>query len=308
MERYRFSDWLITLEIIIIGLAEAAHLCGLFFGWPFSRCTLLLGGLVLAAGVVGICFWAVRQKSGSVGRRRKAPLGRDKPMGAERAVGGLELFLYALFLLLVLSQLIFIRIGDTVYMERDMTVETVGSFLAADGIYRVNPMTGLPYQVGMPLRLKILCLPTLYGSLCRATGFDLVTVVRFIVPEITLISSYAAFSALGHCLFPQDRKRHACFLAVAALLIWTGIYGYGTEGFNLLCYGWRGEAIRNCVLIPWLVSLLLRRKWPGVVLCILAEACMVWTLYGGGVCAALTLGMAGAGLCCRAYSGKEHGK
>lgn len=308
MERYGFSDWLITAEIIIIGLAEAAHLCGLFLGWPFFRCAQLFGGLVLAAAAGCLCaklLWGRRQRGG---RKDTPKIGPIRKPSSKNAMGSPESLLYVLFFLLVLSQLIFIRMGDTVYMERDMTVETVGSFLAADGIYRVNPMTGLPYEAGMPLRLKILCLPTLYGSLCKATGFAPAEVVRFIVPEITLISSYAAFSALGHCLFPKDKKRHACFLAVAALLLWTGIYGYGTEGFNLLCYGWRGEAIRNCVLVPWLVSLLLRRKWKGAVLCILAEACMVWTLYGCGVCGALTVGMAGAGLCRRAYFRKEHAK
>ena len=308
MEKYRFSDWLITAEIIIIGLAEAAHLCGLFFGWSFSRCALVLWGLALAAVLFGLClrFAAGRRRRG--GRRAGAHPAPDKPLRTERAMDGAETVLYGVFLLLAVSQLIFIRMGNTFYVGRDITVETVGSFLAADGIYQVNPMTGLPYQTGMPLRLKILCLPTLYGSICRLTGFDPAMVVRFLVPEITLISSYAAFSALGRCLFSQDGRKRACFLAVTALLFWTGIGGYGTEGFNLLCYGWRGEAIRNCVLVPWLVSLLLRRNWKAAVLCVLAEACMVWTLYGCGVCGALWIGMAAAMLCHRAFCRKERAK
>lgn len=298
METHRFSDWLITSEIIMIGLTEAVHLCGLLFDWPFSRCALLLGVAAGAALVFGI--WAMRRHKGRKGRSGKG-LRTYRGVAPQEAIGGREGFLYALFVFVVLSQLIFIRMGNTVYVERDMTAETVGSFLTADGIYRVNPMTGFPYQAGIPFRIKILCLPTLYAGMCRVTGFEPATVVQFIVPEITLISCYAAFSALGRCLFPRNRKKQACFLVAAAFLVWTGSYGFGMDGFNLLCCGWRGETIRNCVLVPWLLSLFLRRKWKSAVLCILAEACIVWTLYGFGVCAALMLGMAAAQLCCKTF-------
>lgn len=308
METHRLSDWFITSEIIMIGLAEAVHLCGLLFDWPFIWCALLLGTAAVAALVLGLCIRAMRRH-----KERKSRGGRGfgayrQAFAPREAIDGRDILLYALFLFAVLSQLIFIRMGNTVYVERDMTAETVGSFLAADGIYRVNPMTGFPYQAGMPFRIKILCLPTLYAGMCKVTGFDPAAVVQFIVPEITLISCYAAFSALGRCLFPQDPKKRACFLVAAAFLVWTGSYGFGMDGFNLLCCGWRGETIRNCVLVPWLLSLCLRRKWKSAALCILAEACIVWTLYGFGVCVALMLGMAAAQQCCKALSGKERGR
>lgn len=308
METHRFSDWFITSEIIMIGLTEGVHLCGLLFGWTFSRCALFLGAAAGAALAFGLCIRIIKRH-----KRRKSRDGRGfyacrQAFVPQEAIGGGEGLLYALFLFEVLSQLIFIRMGNTVYVERDMTAETVGSFLAADGIYRVNPMTGLPYQAGMPFRIKILCLPTLYAGICRVTGFDPATVVQFIVPEITLISCYAAFSALGRCLFPQDQKKRACFLVAAAFLVWTGSCGFGMDGFNLLCCGWRGETIRNCVLAPWLLSLCLRRKWKSAALCVLAEACIVWTLYGFGVCVALMLGMAAAQQCCKALSGKGRGR
>lgn len=47
--------------------------------------------------------------------------------------------------------------------------------------------------------------------------------------------------------------------------------------------------IRAAVLLPYLFSCLLERKYLGAVLCILAEACMVWTVYGAGVCLLATV-------------------
>lgn len=301
--RFGFSDWFIMAEIVVIGITEAVHLCGLLFGWSISRCAWLLAAAVLTAALLGAGALA----AGRIRGRRSA--GRRQSIGltAQQGISTQESLLYVLFFLLALSQLIFIRMGDTVYVDRDMTVETVGSFLAADGIYRVNPMTGLSYQSGLPSRLKILCLPTLYAGFCRITGLDPVTVVRFIVPEVTLISSYAAFSVLGRCLFARNRRSRALFLTAVSLLVWAGIYGYGMDGLNLLCRGWRGETVRNMVLMPWLLSLCLRKKWKCTVLCILAEACIAWTLYGFGVCTVAVLGMASAGLAVRAYSGKEQG-
>ena len=44
-----FGDFLIAGEIIIIGLAAAAHLSAIVLGWSFGRCALVFAGLVCAA-------------------------------------------------------------------------------------------------------------------------------------------------------------------------------------------------------------------------------------------------------------------
>lgn len=176
-------------------------------------------------------------------------------------------------------------------------METVGSFLASDGIYQVNPMTGMAYTEGVPLRLKILCLPGLYGSLCRLTGLRPGTVVWRIVPAAVLFGCYTAYALLGKALFPQDRRKRACFLLVVSALLWAGAYSYGMDGFGVLCCGWQGLTIRNCVLLPWLLSLCIRKRWAWAILCVLGEACMVWTFYGCGACLAVAVGMALAQIC-----------
>ena len=110
-----------------------------------------------------------------------------------------------------------------------------------------------------------------------------------VIPVVTLISSYTAFAMLAVSLFPKAgekayREKRASFMTVVSLLMWVGAYQAGVDGFQLLCGGWMGVTIRNLVLLPWLLSLCIRKKWFWAVLCIPAEACIVWTLYGCGVC------------------------
>ena len=117
------------------------------------------------------------------------------------------------------------------------------------------------------------------------------------MPAVILLCSYAAYRALACSLFPREggrRLRRACFMTIVSLLMWTGTYAFGMDGFGLLVCGWRGTSIRNGVLLPWLFSLCIRRKWLWTVLCIAAEACIVWTLYGCGTCLGVTAGMAAA--------------
>lgn len=295
MKKNRFADDLIMGEAVLIGAAETAHLAGVLMDWPFTGCVILFWWLAAVALVVGLLIVMGRSKAArkrAKEQRRRHLLSAD---GGEWALRGLVGVLF-------LSQLLFVCLGENHYRQGDMTIETVGSFLASDGIYRVNPMTGMPYQAGMPLRLEILCLPTLYGSLCRASGLGPGVVAGRIVPVMTLVSCYAAYTALAYSLFPEGtdreggsvRKRRLCFLAAAALLLWAGAYQYGMEGFNLLCCGWRGVSIRGGVLVPWLLSLCIRKKYLCILACILAEACIVWTFYGCGVCLFLALGMAAA--------------
>lgn len=293
MKKYTLGDWLITGEIVIIGLAEVSHLAALFLKLPFTRCALLFGGLAGGVLLVGAVYGGLRMK----GRFE-----RGETPWAQRSWDTPERLLYAAFAAMALSQLCFIGMGNIGYRQGDMTVETVESFLACDGLYQVNPMTGMPYREGIPLRLKILCLPTLYGSICRLTGLRPVTFVQVIVPMAVLLSSYVAFGAVGRALFPGDGRKRACFLLIVSLLLWTGAYRYGMDGFNVLCCGWRGVSVRSGVLLPWTVSLCLRGRWRSAVLCVLAECCLVWTLYGFGACAAVAAGMAMAQWCSHRFA------
>lgn len=326
-ERNTCLDYIIFGGIVLIGLAEAAHLGAVVLGWSFTRCAWLLGGI---AGLCLICVPGfLLYRHGRAGRNRE-PGDKGRTAGSP-GLDGPECVLAAIFAAVAASQLFLICGWDGVFRQGDMMAETVGSFLVSDGIYRVNPMTGAPYTEGIPSRLKVLCLPTLYGSLCKLTGLSPRTVVWRIVPAVTLLASYVSFASLGRCLFgegdveaPQantggipvegapsgtgrkrwDRKKQWCFMAAVSVLIWAGSYAYGMDGFDLLYCGYRGEVIRNMVLMPWLFSLCLRGKWILAFLCILAEACMVWTFYGMGACLFVTVGMALIRLALKTVSGR----
>lgn len=291
MKKYRAGDFLLLGEIIIIGLAAAAHLTALMLGWTFSRCAQFFWGLAGGAFAWGVVFSLYRMRRG----KRVPEKGCYFPKDTDRTVR----CMYGLLAVLFLTQLIFICSSGSGWRRGDMTVETVGSFLAADGLYQVNPMTGLPYTEGLPARLKILCLPTLYGSLCKLTKLSPSILVRKAVPIVMLLSSYTAFAMLACALFPKEtekvQEKRLCFLIVVSLLLWAGAYQYGMDGFSLLCCGWMGVTIRNLVLLPWMISLCIRGKWGEAALCIPAEACITWTLYGCGVCLVFWLGMAVAG-------------
>lgn len=283
-KKYFAADLLPTAAVAVIGIAEVSHLCGAFLDIPFHFCTLLFGALTAGALFLLVLLSTIR----IVKLRREAPrTARTRDAGA--------VVLLILFMLLVFSQIFFLLTNETLYRRGDMTVETVESFLRTDAVYRVNPMTGQAYQQGIPSRLKILCLPTLYGALCSLLGVSSELLVWRVAPVLTLLGCYGAYSVLSRCLFEDDRKRRA-FLIAVALLIWAGSYLYGMDGFGILYTGWRGVTIRNTVLVPWVLSLCMRKKFMPVLLGVIAEACIVWTLYGMGVCLIVAVGMSAAGI------------
>lgn len=296
-KRYYIGDYLLAGGFIIVGLAEAAHLSAVFLGHSFSDCTVLwlaLQAVLLTAAVGhGIVKKSRGTISGEAGR-----LFRTKPGWSDWA-------LCIVFAGIVMSQLVFILSAGDVYRQGDMTVETVNSFLETNEVYSVNPITGRPYTGGIPRRLKILCLPALYGSICRITGLPAQIVVWKLAPVLTLLGCYFAYGILARSLFPDNEKKQGCFLVAVALLLWAGNYMFGIDGFGVLSCGFRGVVIRNAVLLPWLFSLLIRKKRMAALLCIFAEACMVWTFYGLGACAAVTAGMTAAELAVKMYMSRK---
>lgn len=277
-EEFTLCDALLTGGIAVIGVAEAVHLSAVFVHLSLDRCGLLFGGLTGILSLVSLVILLIpyfRKKGSAEGRTLEKPS-----------------LLFLLPALLFLGQAVYILLMGGIYLNGDMTVETVVSFLYTNEVYQVNPMTGAVYQGGIPLRLEILCLPTFYSILCRIFSLEPQTVVWQVVPCVTLVCCYGAFCCVGKTLFPESGKRLACFLSAVAVLFWAGSYAFGMDGYGVLYGGFRGVVIRNTVLIPYLVSLCLRKKWKLAVLCIVAEACLVWTFYGAGICVLLAAGLA----------------
>ena len=291
-KRDSFADITIMYLIMLIGAAEVAHLFGTFFHKSVSGCTMIYGVLAVLSAAVLAAYETFRNRRAAV---------REKALYSLH-----ERLLLAFFVILAVSQILYMVLGKNVYVQGDMTVETVGSFLQTDAFYQVNPMTGQAYKEGLPSRIEILCLPTLYAALSNIFHVKPELLILYTVPVITLLCCYGAYSCLAKALFPDNRSGQLCFLIMTALLIWIGSYGYGMDGFGLLFSGWRGVTIRNTVLIPYAISLCLRKKYFYLPLCALAELCIVWTLYGLGACLPVVLGMGLVGfLRRRQAAGKE---
>lgn len=316
------ADRLIVGFLVEIGLAEVVHLAAVVLGRSFSDAVFLFetGMVVLGFVSLGVWLWQRREAGNDLGRsgtfRRSGGSGRAGASGRDgrsgkagrhRRAGKAGMFsgsdvtpvtvgLFLVFALLVIYQIVTITSGDYIYRAGDMTVETVESFLETDGVYQVNPLTGRPYEGGIPFRIQILCLPTLYGILCQIFGLPATKLVWELIPLHTLLMSYLAFGRLAHALLTEEKRRgrveRLLFMVLTAAVLCVGDYLYGMDGFGLLYCGFRGVTIRNVVLLPYVFGLALRHRWKPMALCILAEVCIVWTLYGMGACLVVTLGMA----------------
>lgn len=272
------EDCVLLGIVVIIGLAEVAHMGALILERPFADArNLFMAGLALLLLVSLILIVTGRRLE----RQNKLLTGINRK----------PTLLFLIFLGVVLLQLVTIVTDRAVYLNGDMTVETVNSILTENSIYQVNPMTGRAYTEGMPIRLKILCLPTLYAILCDVFGVSAMNLVWSIVPGLILLASYAAFSTVAKALFPSEEKNYGFFMLTVALLLGVGAYLYGMDGFAVQYAGFRGVSIRAAVLLPYTFGLVLRKKWRLAILCILAEACIVWTFYGMGACLVVTVGM-----------------
>ena len=279
--------------IVVLGLFECGHLAGIFLGMSISDCGILVLGLMAVAAILGL-FVLYRN-------RKKLLNGRTVHMRVK--AGMVVLF----FCVLAASQIYYILTADIPVTPGDITMETVHSFLSTGEIYSVSPLTG-GTMTGIPLRYEILCLPTVYTLLCRWFDAEPELIVNRIIPILVLCMTYMSYYLLGAALLggdSQGRKKTLWFLVLAGLLFWLNEGAVYIEGYGILHAGWQGTTIRNCVLIPLCLYGALERKWLVSVLCILAEACIVWTLWGFGACAVVWAGVILLDKCFFKHKGKE---
>lgn len=207
---------------------------------------------------------------------------------------------------LVTGAIILFQIIWHIYMHEpwrdlDITMETVKTMLKEGFWSNVNPMTGQPYTVGVPSRYKILVLPYVYALICKLTGVSPELLVYELVPMAVLVISYFIYSRWAVALYPEERKKQCLFMMFVALVYHFGDYYSVTDAFRMFHTGYEGTTIRVAVLIPWVILACLKKKWWQVAFCILAEAAMVWTLYGMGYCVLITACFVGYGIMVRIY-------
>jgi hypothetical protein len=263
-----------------IGISQVAHGIGLFGRLSLEKTGTILFVFLSACSVL----MAVVALIGIV--RNK--LQYSKKVSFEAAPLSLPLIFIGLFF----AQSIFVFCRNPIIISGDITLETVQSFLAQDGIYRVMPLTGMQSDTGMPLRYTILCLPTLYSVVADKFHLDAQLVVCHMIPVVVLGMAYLAYYRLSESLFGKGKlKERYCFLIAVALVLTFSEQVAFLDGYGALHGGYLGTSIRNLILVPYVLSAMLERRYWKAILCILAEACIIWTFYGCGVCVVVTLGM-----------------
>ncbi len=278
-----WGDYLLTGWMIFIGLAEASHLGTMFLRRSFSDCVFLFEALNLSVLFL-CCLFLFARWIFHRGQKEKKPVFDRQAFGEVRLIWiGTGLLMFTMLLMLWL--------GDYGYSKGDVTPETVATFLHTDQIHAVNPLTGMPYTQGIPMRLQILCLPSFYGCLCRIFGLTTELVVNRMIPTAVMFLAFLAYYSLAGALFPKDHRKKAIFLLTVAILFGLGTYFDNMDGFGLFYAGYRGLTIRNTVLLPILLSSFFRERRILMLLCVITEACMVWTLYGAGLCLLVGIGL-----------------
>ena len=264
-----------------IGISEVVHVAGYVLDWSLQKCIRLWVISLFVVVALAVVLFCLRIK-GQYGNRIALCKGyRIKKTAIPFA-----------FLGIVLLQMLFIYCTQPLLTEGDITLETVQSFLAEDGIYRVLPLTGQVSETGVPLRYGILCLPTLYAMLGSIFKIDAELLVCHIIPVamagIAYMSSYYLSGVLFGTKAFQKRFLFVLTLSVIFLFTDTGIF---SNGYSILHSGYLGTSIRNLILIPYLFGAVLEKRWWKAILCVLAEACITWTLWGMGVCVVVLVGM-----------------
>ena len=278
--RMTLSEGAILGLIASIGISEGVHILGMFKKVSLQTCGQIWGIILAVMCVVSLImvfFLCKKQKE------RFCLL--KVPTLSYSAIP-------FLFIGLLLVQALFIFCMRPVAISGDITVETTGSFLSEDGIYRVLPLTGRVNENLIPMRYSVLCLPTVYAMLSQLFGQDAEFVVCHVVPVVILLVTYLSFYYLSGVLFGTEAaKKRYMFLVVVALFVWFSDGSSASAGFGLLHGGYLGTTIRNMVLVPYVFAATLQKQWWKAVLCIFAEACIVWTLWGLGVCAVVFAGV-----------------
>lgn len=275
-----FSESGVMGVVACIGISEVVHVAGLFGNLPLKTCGRIWGITLLAVmlfcGVILSCL--CRNKKERMPVFRKTVLERS----------GIPF----LFISVLLFQMLFVFCMKSVMIPGDITIETVQSFLAENGIYRVMPLTGQVSESGMPLRYSVLCLPTIYAMLCQIFGVNVQLTVCHVVPVVLLLIMYLSFYHLSGVLFGANAyKKRYLFLFIVAVLLLFMDGGVASDGYAALHGGYLGTSVRNLILVPYTFAVTLERQWWKAVLCVLAEACIAWTFWGLGVCLAIFVGV-----------------
>ena len=274
------ADGYLAGGIISIGLAEISHVISGYLGWSFSACVRLLSALFVVTTALLMFMALISRLLWIKGRGR---IQKDRQEKSHYLTSA-EYILFLLWALLFAGCVMRLLFNSDFSLYKDLTPELVSTFLSTDQLFVVNPTTGAEYLAGVPSRFRLLCLPTLYGALCSWFQIEVSVLCFRIIPVAFLAIACVAYYTLAFALWPDSRLRRIAFQIVILVLFLVSDTCEGQVGFLLFHQGFSPQTIRIAVLLPFTLSLLLRKRYELLLLPVLAEACLVWTGFGVGWC------------------------
>ncbi len=301
-DRSSFSESFALGYLLNLCIAGAAHILTVFRGKPLADAVRIYAILLIVFASIGyfsVLFVRLRrglksvpekpaQKNPSKNTAAESVSGKG---GAASAKGGpaSRLFLPAAFCvgILICLHLILLFLPGTLSVFSDPTAEMTASLLGDQAPFSRSFLTGLPYQNGLPSRIRLLSLPTYYAILCRVFDVSPDLLLFRILPFFHYAVALAALHAPARALFPEKEKRpERLIFFTAALLLLTGTgFSASPEAFGSLRCAWSASFLLCMVLIPFLVSALSRKNFLTALVPVAAEAVLLWTWFGAGSCA-----------------------
>lgn len=266
--------WLLTGLWVLLGCAEAAHLITFMTNRSLQTYTFLCGALCLAGLIVYIgifLFWNFRYKK----------YGKCVTKACYSPV---------FWLFMVLAGLTVYRLFRGYVPDlQDAVYEIVIGNLESGSLMTEHPFLGGAMEREMPIRFRILGLSSLYSALITFSQQSQYMIMCKIVPLGVWGFSILVYWLFAEAIFGEDNHKKWLFVSFVAFIYLVTAGSEGFAGYRLFYAGFSGETIRGLVLMPYTFYVCWQQKWLLAILAILAEACLVWTTYGIGYCAFITL-------------------
>lgn len=244
-KRFFFSDaWLLGGMLCIVA-GQISHLAVFSTGKTLVDAQKIFWALLCGGSVLALVFVFL-------GWNRRKLFSEIKVADSDRSrlLGGI-------FLAILLLEIAFIFCIEPIIVPGDMMAETVKSFLSQNAIYKVNPVTGQEYTIGLSERICLLSLPTDYAIICLTFGQEVGFLLHHVMPIVVLLGSMMAYYRLSRRLFGERGKWNYLFLIFVLLVYLFGENAEYLSGYNALHSGYLGSSVRNLVLVPLTISLML---------------------------------------------------
>ncbi|GEM_PF-2781708 len=180
-------------------------------------------------------------------KERKEPVYRQEYKKSDIILMGIT----AVILVLICLRII----GIIDYIRDDYILPTVRITLSTGTVNEYNPITALPYRVGLTTSKKIVTLPVYYAYLCRTFGLEPVKLLYVVLTLQTVVCSYLACLLFVRSFIKQREKLYIYGIFFGGLVL-SGDYFNRSISARLLWNGYAGSTITTAVMLPYMTYLI----------------------------------------------------